>query len=39
VAVTPSEIDGTWFLRVSIGQTQTDYRHLEALWDLIDALA
>jgi aromatic-L-amino-acid decarboxylase len=39
VAVTPSEIDGTWFIRVSIGQTHTDYRHVEALWDLIDDLA
>jgi aromatic-L-amino-acid decarboxylase len=39
VAVTPSEIDGTWFIRVSIGQTHTDDRHVEALWDLIDALA
>jgi aromatic-L-amino-acid decarboxylase len=39
VAVTPSEIDGTWFIRVSIGQTHTDERHVEALWELIDAFA
>jgi aromatic-L-amino-acid decarboxylase len=39
VAVTPSEIDGTWFIRVSIGQTHTDERHIEALWELIDAFA
>jgi aromatic-L-amino-acid decarboxylase len=39
VAVTPSEIDDTWFIRVSIGQTHTDDRHVEALWDLIDQLA
>jgi aromatic-L-amino-acid decarboxylase len=39
VAVTPSEIDGTWFIRVSIGQTHTDYRHVENLWQLIDGLA
>jgi aromatic-L-amino-acid decarboxylase len=39
VAVTPSQIDDTWFVRVSIGQTHTDDRHVEALWDLIDQLA
>lgn len=39
VAVTPSEIDGTWFIRVSIGQTHTDERHVEDLWLLIDGLA
>jgi aromatic-L-amino-acid decarboxylase len=39
VAVTPSEIDGTWFIRVSIGQTHTDERHVEELWQLIDGLA
>ena len=39
VAVTPSEIDGTAFIRVSIGQTYTERRHVDALWDLIDSLA
>jgi len=39
VAVTPSQIDDTWFVRVSIGQTYTDESHVEALWDLIDKLA
>jgi aromatic-L-amino-acid decarboxylase len=39
VAVTPSEIDGTWFIRVSIGQTRTSKRHVEKLWNLIDDLA
>jgi aromatic-L-amino-acid decarboxylase len=39
VAVTASEIDGTRFIRVAIGQTHTDARHVEALWDLIDSLA
>lgn len=39
VAVTPSQIDDTWFVRVSIGQTHTDDRHVEALWDLIDEKA
>ncbi len=39
VAVTPSQIDDSWFVRVSIGQTHTQDRHVEALWDLIDQLA
>jgi aromatic-L-amino-acid decarboxylase len=38
-AVTPSEIDGTWFIRVSIGQTHTEERHVEGLWQAIDELA
>jgi hypothetical protein len=39
VAVTPSQIDDVTFIRVAIGQTHTDERHVEALWDLIDQLA
>lgn len=39
VAVTPSVIGDTWFIRVAIGQTHTDERHVEALWDLIGQLA
>lgn len=39
VAVTPSQIDGTWFIRVSIGQTHTQARHVEALWGLISEMA
>jgi aromatic-L-amino-acid decarboxylase len=39
VAVTPSHIDDTWFVRISIGQTHTERRHVEALWDLIDTLS
>lgn len=39
VAVTPSQIDDIWFIRVAIGQAHTDERHVEALWDLIDDLA
>jgi aromatic-L-amino-acid decarboxylase len=39
VAVTPSEVDGTWFIRVSIGQTYTEQRHVDGLWNLIDQLA
>ncbi|MGI9529392.1 MAG: pyridoxal-dependent decarboxylase [Acidimicrobiia bacterium] len=38
VAVTPSTIDGTDFMRVSIGQSYTERRHAEALWALIDNL-
>ena len=38
-AVTPSHIDGAWFIRVSIGQTTTRQQHVEALWGLIDELA
>lgn len=36
VGVTPSEIDGVAFIRISIGQTATTARHVDALWDLID---
>jgi len=39
VAVTPSQIDDEWFIRVSIGQTYTEQRHVDALWDLVDELA
>jgi aromatic-L-amino-acid decarboxylase len=39
VAVTPSHIDDTWFIRVSIGQTTTSARHMDGLWELIDELA
>jgi aromatic-L-amino-acid/L-tryptophan decarboxylase len=39
VAVTPSEINGTAFIRVSIGQTNTTAEHVDALWDLMDTLA
>jgi len=39
VAVTPSHINDTWFIRVSIGQTHTEKQHVQALWDLIDTLS
>ena len=39
VALTMSEAGGTAFIRVSIGQTNTDRRHVDALWQLIDACA
>lgn len=37
--VTPSVIDGTSFIRVSIGQTWTKAFHVDRLWDLIAAEA
>lgn len=37
--VTPSVIDGRTFVRVSIGSTWTERRHVEHLWDLIAAEA
>jgi aromatic-L-amino-acid decarboxylase len=39
VAVTASQIDDEWFIRVSIGQTYTEQRHVDNLWNLIDELA
>ena len=39
VYVTPSEVDGRPFIRVSIGSTWTEPRHVDALRDLIDSLA
>ncbi|HSJ71482.1 MAG TPA: aminotransferase class I/II-fold pyridoxal phosphate-dependent enzyme [Acidimicrobiia bacterium] len=39
VAITASEIDGTAFIRVVIGQTFTEQRHVDALWAMIDELA
>ncbi|HJL14321.1 MAG TPA: pyridoxal-dependent decarboxylase [Sandaracinaceae bacterium LLY-WYZ-13_1] len=37
--ITPSEIEGAPFLRVSVGQITTEARHVERLWQAIDALA
>ena len=34
--VTPSEVDGRAFIRVSIGSTWTTERHVERLWSVID---
>lgn len=39
VAVTPSTLDGTTFIRVSVGQTWTTIDHVDGLWSLIDDLA
>ena len=40
VALTPSVLEnGTAFLRVSVGQTWTEQRHVDGLWELLDALA
>ena len=35
--VTPSVVDDTVFIRVSIGSTWTERRHVDALWELLDA--
>ena len=37
-AVTASELEGTAFIRVSIGQTYQTARHVDALWSLIDSI-
>jgi len=40
VHLTASELpDGTTFVRVSVGQTGTVQRHVDALWALLDSLA
>ncbi|MBH29293.1 MAG: aspartate aminotransferase family protein [Actinobacteria bacterium] len=36
---TASELDGRPMIRVSVGQSRTEQRHLDALWSLIDELA
>lgn len=33
------KVDGRFVLRISIGQTSTEARHVDALWDLLDAAA
>jgi aromatic-L-amino-acid decarboxylase len=39
-ALTPSVLpDGTAFIRVSVGQTSTEQRHVDALWEAFDSLA
>ena len=39
VYLTPSRLAETSFIRVSVGQTRTETRHVERLWELIDELA
>lgn len=39
VNITPSVIDDRTFIRVSIGSTWTEARHVDALWTLFDELA
>jgi aromatic-L-amino-acid decarboxylase len=39
VYLTPSHIGGMSFIRISVGQTRTDGRHVARLWELIDELA
>ena len=36
VMVTPSRINDQSFIRVSIAQTRTETRHVDALWQIID---
>jgi len=38
-AITASSIAGEDFIRVAVGQADTEERHVDALWDLIDSLA
>jgi aromatic-L-amino-acid decarboxylase len=33
--VTPSLLDGTWAVRVSIGAEPTERQHVEELWTLV----
>ncbi|MGQ0616811.1 MAG: pyridoxal-dependent decarboxylase [Acidimicrobiia bacterium] len=37
--LTHTRLDGRYIVRVSVGQTNTVLRHVEALWELIDQLA
>jgi len=37
--LTASRIDGQAFVRVSVGQTRTEQRHVDALWEMITQLA
>lgn len=37
--ITPSVVNDTTFIRVSIGATWTEKRHVDALWNLIDEAA
>jgi len=37
--VTPSLLDGTWSVRVSIGAEPTERQHVEELWTLLKQAA
>jgi aromatic-L-amino-acid/L-tryptophan decarboxylase len=37
--LTPSDVDGVQILRVSIGAARTERRHVEALWEALQAAA
>ncbi|HVX16543.1 MAG TPA: pyridoxal-dependent decarboxylase [Acidimicrobiales bacterium] len=39
VLLTHTRLDGRYVIRASIGQTHTEARHVDALWDLLDSLA
>jgi len=34
--VTPSTVNGSSFIRVSIAQTRTEQRHVDSLWQIIN---
>ncbi len=36
--VTPSQLDGRWMVRVSVGVEATERHHVERLWDLMNAV-
>ena len=35
--VTPAKLDGRWMVRISVGAETTEIRHVEALWEAIQA--
>ena len=37
--LTASRIDDRAFVRVSVGQTRTEQRHVDALWEMINDFA
>ena len=39
VYLTPTTLDGRRVIRVSIGQSHTENRHVDRLWELIDSMA
>ncbi len=37
--VTPAQLDGRWMVRVAVGSTTTERRHVAALWEAMQAAA